>query len=523
MTYRTPTTSGGKPFPTLADKAGVGTNAPVPEIIGRADIPHGRWTVENCRPVRGEPMTSLDERTMLSPHGDDEVARCIRAHELMHSKVSPNAEQMQAFIDRGIASATAMTVVEELRVNFLCEQAGFEVRTHLTDGSELASGEALAKSGDWAGAVAMCMATANTAGHKAFLTGIRRHNRAWGDALLDIGKRAVREMKKAHRTGTLASTQVYDGVAPYGFTNTERLAEWLDRLASFPPPVARKKPPKGKTGTGADKEGEGKTGEQEGETGSESEPTGKTEGEEGDRKGNPHGKVDPAEYGGAVRWEELVVSHEPLPRHHKGSLGRKRIATNVGIRPRRMHRYMTDPAKRVFDKTVRGSGGVVIVDASGSMSITTEQIVSILENAPGATVLIYSDRYRGNGSPNAWVVADKGRMVENVEYIDYGHGNGVDYPAIEWGVRHRQSRNTPIVWVTDGGVCGARDGFSDLLAMQCINYARQNGYIVVPDVDEAIEQLRMLRIGGNAKSIYPAMFQNVWRKHMGTHLRDENY
>ena len=519
MSYKMNGNGIGKPFPTTGgDKEGSGVNAPEPNLIGRHDIPHGRWTVEECRPLRGEPMTSIDERIMFAPSTPDETARCIRAHELVHSKVSPNAEQMKKFVGRAIASATAMTVVEELRVNFLCEQAGFPVKTQLADGSELSTGENMAKNGDWAGAVAMCIATANTAGHKPFLTGIRRHDRAWGDALLDIGKRAVREMKKSHRSGTLATTAEHDGLAPFGFTHTERLAEWVDRLASFPPPKSRKKDAgKGKAGTAS---GEG---EQAGaESGEHDAKYGEGEDKKGDRDGNPHGKVLPAEYGGATRWAELRVSREPLPRFSVGSMGKRKVATNMGRRPRRIHRYMTDPAKRVFDKTVRGSGGMVIIDASGSMSFTTEQIAEIIANAPGATVLIYSDRGRSKGNlPNAWVVADKGRMVENVEYIDYGHGNGVDFPAIEWGVKNRQYRNTPLVWVTDGGVCGANDGFSELLSIQCITYARQHGYIVVPHIGEAIAQLRNLRTGGNARSVWPSMFQHTWRAHMGSQLRSE--
>lgn len=513
MSYKTPTTTTtGKPYPKTGGdkKGGAGVNAPEPTLIGRRDIPHGRWTVETCRPLRGEPMTSIDDRIMFAPSTPDETARCIRGHELMHSKVSPNSEQMQAFIARGIASHGAMVAVEELRVNFLCDVAGFPVKKHLADGTELASGEILAKTGDWAGAVAMCVATAHTAGHKAFLTGIRRHNRAWGDALLDIGKRAVREMKKSHKEGILASTMPFQEVAPYGFTCTERLAEWLDRLASFPPPTRRKG--SGAGGAGATNDGEG--------TGSSSfaEHHAKYgEGDEGDKAGNPHGRVTPAEFGGATRWADLRVSREPMPRFAKGSMGKRKVATNMGRHPRRIHRYMTDPARRVFDKTVRGSGGMVIIDASGSMSFTTEQIAEIIENAPGATVLIYSDTGRMH-QPNAWVVADKGRMVENVEYIDYGHGNGVDFPAIQWGVKNRQYHNTPIVWVTDGGVCGINDGFSELLTMQCISYALQHNYIVVPHIEEAIEQLRRLRTGGTARSVYPPLFDQTWRKHMGSPL-----
>jgi hypothetical protein len=152
------------------------------------------------------------------------------------------------------------------------------------------------------------------------------------------------------------------------------------------------------------------------------------------------------------------------------------------------------------------------------MSFTTAQIAEIIDNAQGATVAIYSDNMREDGAPNMWVVADKGRMVENVEYINYGHGNGVDYPAIVWGVENRQYKNTPIVWVTDGGVCGAGDGYSDLLAMQCITYARKHKYIVVPHIEEAIEQLKNLRNGGKAYSVYPRMFKETYRQHMGVSL-----
>ena len=513
MAYSPATNTGtGKAFPSRVDNSERGAHRPEPNMLSRKDMEHERWTVRDCMPVRGEPSTDLANRVMFAPSTDGDMERVVRGHEMMHAKVSPTPEQMTQWVERSVASETAMIVVEELRVNYLCETAGFDVKKFLSDGSELATGEHLAKSNDWAGAVAMCIATANTAGHKTFLNGVRRHNREWGESLVAIGKRAVKEMRKAHRERTLASTDTYEGIAPYGFTHTERLAEWVDRLASFPPPP--KKPnPKGKAGEakGVDKS----KGEGEEEHHAEYE-----ESKDGDRDGNPHAKVSPAPAGGAHGWAELIVSREPMPRHHYGSMGKKRIATNMGRRPRRLHRYMTDPAKRVFDKTIRGSGGMVIIDASGSMSFTTEQIAEIIENAQGATVAIYSDRGRKD-LPNMWVVADKGKMVENVEYIDYGHGNGVDFPAIEWGVKNRQYKNTPLVWVTDGGVCGAHDGFSDLLSMQCITYARQHNFIVVPHIEEAIQQLRNLKVNGKAHSVYPYMFQQTYYKHMGVPLPEK--
>jgi hypothetical protein len=523
MSVHTPSTSGGKAFPTSIDKSEEARyNHAEPNLLSRSDLPHGRWTVNDCSATRGEPRTNIDKRVMFAPASSDETDRVMRAHEMLHAKLSPNAEQMEKWVERGIASPTALIVTEELRINYLAQKAGFDVKNLLADGGEMSVGENLAKNGEWEQAVAMCFATAGTAGHKKFLTGIRRHNRAWGDALLDIGKRAMREMKKADRNGSIASTEERYGVAPYGFIETERIAEWVDRIASFPPPKDRK----------------GDSGKSKGKSKAESEstsidksederesPDGKTdysELEEGEKSGNPIKDSKPTEtsrYGATPRWGELRVSREPMPRLHVGNIGKRKVATNMGRRPRRLHRYMTDPAKRVFDKTIRGAGGMVIIDASGSMSFTTQQIIEIVDNAKGATVALYSDR-GSSGGTNFWVVADKGRMVENVEYIDYGYGNGVDYPAIVWGVQNRQNPKAPLVWVTDGGVSGAGDSFQDILTMQCIDYARKHGYIVVPHIEEAINQLSKLRVGGTARSVYPYNFKEVYRSVNGVELAD---
>lgn len=502
-----PTPTAGKQFGT---KSGRGQNRPLPAMLQRDDVSHGKWTVEHCRPVRGEPRTSVDERIMLAPTNDSDLARVIRAHEMIHAKVSPTTEQFGEWINREIASATAMIAVEELRVNYLAQKAGFDVKKHLSDGSELNSGERMAQTNDWAGAVAMCIATAGTAGHKQFLNGIRRHNRAWGDSLLDIGKRAVKEIKKADRHGYLGSTvKAHDGTpAPYGFSVTERLAEWLDRLADFPPPESRK----GKKGGKGDEKDDGK--------GVDKSHSNKGESDEPDRKGERHKGITPSESSGGS-WGALRIERCAMPKYSKGIMGKKRIATNMGRRPRRIHRMLTDPSMRVFDRTTKGTGGMVIIDASGSMSFTTEQIHEIITHAPGATVAIYSDKGHGNAT-NFWIVADKGRMVENVENCDYGHGNGVDFPAIQWGVKNRRNTKAPLVWVTDGGVCGLNDGYSETLAIQCLTYARKNRYIVVPHVEEAIKQLKQMSNGGTAKSVYPAMFVKLWQDLMGETLHGES-
>lgn len=503
-----------------------------PELLSRKDTKNGRWSVDECRPVRGEPSTNIVGREMSVPTHKDELSRCIRAHELMHAKVSP-AGDWEAWVNRKIASHDSLIVVEELRVNFLCQQVGFDMKKHLADGGETADGERLTALKDWGGCVRMSIATAGTASNKAFLTGVRRHNREWGVILLDISKRAVKEMQKAYKKhGNLGSTDVdtNSGLSPMGFAHTERIATWVDRLADKSPEqiAEEKEAERRKREAERAKKAKGNA-DEESADGEEGPTTPNGEGrhsskgivgtsEEGKMDGNPYSGITPssATHGVVPHWGELKIEKMPMPVMSKGSLGKRKIASNVGLRPRRMHRLVTDPQMRIFDKTIKGTGGVVIIDGSGSMSFSKEQLKQIVENAPGATVAVYSDRNRGTEVPNMWIVAEKGKMVAELPAV--GWGNGVDFPAIEWGQRQRKNARTPMVWVTDGGVCGPRQNYFDQLAMQCIDFVRKNNIVVVPHVDEAIAQLKKLQKGDKAVSVYPDMMKVTYKKITGSRL-----
>jgi hypothetical protein len=497
-----------------------------PEFLSRKDVKGGMWKVGEVRAVRGEPWTNIVTREMKVPTDDDPLARAIRAHEMVHAKVSP-ANDWEKWIDRKIATHQSMVAVEELRVNYLCQKAGFDVKSDLADGGEMADGERLGATEDWVGAVQMAVATAGTASNKLLLNGIRRHKREWGAILLDISKRAVKEMKKSDKYSQLASTEIdtTSGLYPMGFIHTERLAEWVDRLcAKSPEQIAEEKEKarrereeaRIRKALGQDAD------EAEGEDGEASEGTGRhsnkgiTPNDKGKDDGNPYKGITSSNATYRVaEWQKLNIEFMPMPILSKGNLGKRRVASNMGMRPRRMHRMITDPQMRIFDKVVRGTGGVVIIDGSGSMSFSREQLTKIIENAPGATVAVYTDRGDSNMT-NLWVVAHKGKMVNELPSV--GQGNGVDFPAIEWGVKQKQTSRSPIVWVTDGGVCGKNGNFEAVLAMQCINFCKKNNIIVVPHVDEAVEQLKNLKFGNKAESIYPEMFKNTFKQLNGTEL-----
>jgi hypothetical protein len=480
-------------------------HVPEPEWLGRKDTESGQWQIQDCEARRGVPATAIVERIMIAPSATTESARVIRAHEMMHAKVSPAGEWEQ-WQNRKIATKASLVACEELRVNFLCGVAGFDVMKHLTDGTETADGERLACTNDWRSAVHMAIATAGTASSKPFLTGVRRHNRLWGKALLSISKRAVKEMNNARMTGKLASTEVEhrSGLAPLGFLFTEKLAEWVDRIAGMPP----KEEEKEETKKGGVSSADGKT-------------ITITHSNEGENKANPYyeeeylnkiSKVAPDSMSRASTpyWGELEIEKLPLTVVAKGNLGKRKVASNVGRSPRRLHRYMTDPQRRIFDNKKKGMGGVVVMDASGSMTLTRDDVRKMLEASPGCTVLAYSDI--GTGKPNAWILADKGRMVAEEDFPEMGSGNGVDFPALEWGVKHKQHSSSPVVWVTDGGVCGPNQGFSEMLANQCTSYSYEKKVIIVEDADTCVDVLNKLKNGTHIDrgSLVPSMLKKAW-------------
>ena len=496
---------------------------PEPEILSREDTEHGRWVVEGCAPKRGLPHTNIVERKMVAPADESDMSRVIRAHEMMHAKCSPGAE-FQAWIDREVASEDALRSVEELRVNLLCQKAGFDMKGSLSDDGETADGERAVALRDWRGAVLMAVGCAGTASHKKFLTGVRRHDRFWGKCLLDISKRAEKAMERAWRQGGLADTSVdsVSKMSPKGFAHTERIAEWIDRIAEQEPPEPEpdvlededdKAEETGGTGTAVAGTDEGKgTGDDEKNGTPTRSHSNISVGKAREGFGERLKTITPdrREYG-VPCWGELEIEKLPLVTLVPGTVGKKRIPAQTGRNPRRLHRMFTDPEMRIFDRTIKGMGGVLVLDASGSMDFTHREIRAILEAAPGITVLAYSDV--GDG-PNAWILADKGRMVGDLPGM--GAGNGVDLPAIQWGVAHKQRPNSPVIWVSDGGVCGPHQGFSSALALQCIRYCIKNNVVVVPHLDDALKQLKRMRGGQKGRTMWPRQLCRVYRDANGS-------
>lgn len=486
---------------------------PIPEMLGRRDTTHGQWVVDTCAPVRGNPYTDIVGRKMVVPVSPEETERCIRAHEMMHARVSP-ADDFVKWIERGIASELSLRCVEELRVNYLIEKAGFDPKTHLADGSETQAGEKVAQAGDWTSAVYTAVGFANSAGLKDFLTGVRRHNREWGDTLRDIVKQVQKEIVKSDRAGTLARTDKdpRTGLAPLGFAEVERLGEMVDRLANPPQPEESPEEEENQQGKAKEQDGQPNDGgaKQKGANGKPS-PVSKEDVKKARPAQNSMGRQ-----GVAPQWAQLRVHKLPLTRHAHGGMGRKRRATNIGRNPRRIGRMLVDPERRIFDATKKGNGGVVLIDGSGSMALTTNDIVKIVESAPGATVAVYSTD-SANVKDNLLILAEKGRMVDT---LPQRHGgNGVDGPALKWAIEQRQHSNAPVVFITDGQVHGISQGYNDLLAMDCINMVLKHKVIVRKNVEQGVKALNEIKSGRKPARWFPSCWNYTYQRLSGKHLK----
>ena len=490
---------------------------PLPEALGRWDVETrpGEWDVKSCEPTRGLPVTSVEQRFMRVPMGDDELSRTVRAHELIHAKISPT--DLTKWVERGIASDDAMRSVEEVRVNYLASRLGYNTNI-LLDGSEQTSGERAVALNDWHGAVMFAVAVAGTGASKKFLTGVRRHNKVWADVLADISKRLMKEIKRV-KPADLASTLVVDGVVA-GFAHTERLAEWVDRLAGEAPSQPDDEKEKGEGGGDGSFKSDATTESDETPTPRKRGRPRKDESTTTDAVNRSRTKTPVGtEYGEVIpSWMKLKVERTPLPDVLSGSLGKKRIASMSGKHPRRIHRMITDPQRRVFDRIVKGKGGIVVIDCSGSMRLTREQVRDVVMASPGCTVVAYTvhdweiDENGEAVKPNAWVLADEGRICDELPF-SRGAGNGVDLPVLEWAVKNRKRQSTPIVWVSDGVVTGYHDNSHTALFLKAGEYVLRNNIMTAPTTDEAVKYLSALGRGERLPRKLPTILRDVLKKH----------
>lgn len=427
----------------------------MPEWLARRDRENGAWNVVAGQAVRGDAWTNATERVMRVPIGGDATNRVIRAHEMMHAKVSPLAANIGEAEEN--IPVEVLRASEEMRVNLLVKSTGFDTDL-LVDGSERGWGERAAEMKDYTALATAVVTLAGTKGATAFLRGVRNIDPELAKAIREIEKVALSHWTKpARRTSDKTVAKKFGstrGITYHGQEIPEGYNDFTLPVARFlNTAIEALTPPEGEN------EGDGEDSTDEKAT----------------------DRVKDAARGRRGKFADLVLDESiVLDRTMTGRLGRKRIATNVGRNPRHISRMLTDPQRRIFDRTIRGKGGMIVIDQSGSMQLSNGDIEKMMETSPGCTIIGYSHQPGSTTIPNAWVIAKNGRRASEVPKGN--GGNGVDGPALRFAISSA-GKGEPIVWVCDGLVTDGRNDTSYAnLDEECARLVRKNGIHMVASV-----------------------------------------
>lgn len=443
------------------------TRRAMPEWLERQDRPTVPWIVVPGSLRRGEAYTDLVSHRMQVPTGCDETSRCVRAHELMHAKVSPSTLWVPDEYNH--LQPETIVAAEEFRINMLIKAAGFPVDHSLADGSEKSTAVRLGSNGDWNATVLMMAAVAGTKSARQFLSGIRATRPEWLAGLREIVNQLQRLWRNSTRHGVCAVASTVPWLnATEGWLFTVRAALIVQRSLLL----------------------------------------------DNDSHLLKSDDLQRLVQGRLSRFAPLIEEKLHRPRHIDGYISHRSAARPMGRHPRYMGRLLTDPERRVFAGRKKSPGGTVLIDQSGSMHLTESDLCRIINAAPGGTVIGYSHQASSHGIPNIWVLARHGAAVATVPH---GHGgNGVDGPALQFALALTRPGD-PLIWVCDGYVTDDQDNFSSELVNICAQLVVRHRIHQVNDVDHAVLALNHAARGGRlpTQAVGPIRSCPTWTAHFG--------
>jgi len=163
---------------------------------------------------------------------------------------------------------------------------------------------------------------------------------------------------------------------------------------------------------------------------------------------------------------------------------RRKRAAAEGVEVRHMHRFVSDQC--VFARPTRrkpGNGGTLLIDVSGSMSLSPADIERMVAGVPGAPLVAI---YSGSGDRGELrVVARDGYRAATSDLAAHGSGNVVDLPALQWLAKQRGPR----VWLSDGVVTGSGDVATKAISKRCREICAQGQIVRVSTAAAAAEAL----------------------------------
>lgn len=159
-----------------------------------------------------------------------------------------------------------------------------------------------------------------------------------------------------------------------------------------------------------------------------------------------------AEYGGVGKHgKALIRKFKPNIRIQKAIREIQKRNSDIGVVPKNMHRMTID--RKVFSSRKSVAGGSMMIDFSGSMGWSDDEVREIIDLLPASTIAGYVgynnliDGYDGRIN----IIAENGKMDSTAinDLLQWG-ANSVDLDALKWLAKQPEPR----IWVSDQAVYG---------------------------------------------------------------------
>ena len=468
---------------------------PYPEIV----TSETGWTVTGTPDNHGGARTDNLNKHMQVPLDRDckdcgiNHSRMIRRHELGHVKWSPKT---MGRLKPGVRPE-AVEVLEEIRVNYLLRKAGIAIEepTQCVDKIEITTHEKVYKSSI---AELILWTLASMWDKKDTTTEYGGY--VWGHEYESIRKiiddalnnPQLTEMRKAELKFTLNTVQqFYHSIVRHAYGQTpsyrkvqnyaKKLSEVLDMFLDKPKPEEVFKQDRLQSSE--------ETGEETEQEGNEIENPQTVQDLEQRMRSQLMNEMNYQTTGGVGHWGEMEIHEPALTVNLQGRLkqGRKYRPADFGYNPKFINRWCSD--KKIFKQKQHVLGGTILIDASGSMSFSGQDILDIMELLPAVTIAMY------NGSGNTGdlrIIARNGMRVTEEQLDEWsGYGNVVDGPALHWLATMPERR----IWVSDMYIFGAYGDTSGFNLMKDVHdTCIQNKIINLKDIDEVKEHAIKLNI-----------------------------
>lgn len=404
---------------------------PMPEAIDGK-----RWSVK-----RGQPRIDMTAREMFVPLADTDGDRFLRAHESAHAKITPKVAANAAAEKHGV-SVLALQVCEDCRVHHFLNRRGIptpgavsaaEIEQHLprlkvADRDIAAALLASVGTGDYGRIFNALAAAPDMAPDRlgSIVQAVRNVADSIGARPARRGAKHPAETVQGFNKRTVPAAQLFDAMFPESPPEHDRANREMIRNAVQRGPM--------------DESGE-------------------------------WGDVQP-------------IARAPLTLGKDRGRGTTRSYRDEGVIPSAVHRLPVDG--RVFTRQRRATGGSVLVDASGSMSLDSTDLAAIVEAAPAGRVAIYCGAKWTGG--RITVVADRGRRAadDDIQRARIGGSNLIDGPALRWLAK----QPAPRIWVSDGLVNGRDGRIAHNLLRECAELCRRHGIRRVDRPDQAADLLK---------------------------------